>query len=354
MTLAHLPKPMYILSYLTKENKVYLMDKLYNVHTYELLVSVLAYQTSIVRKDFEAADKALESIPEDHHNRIARFLEAQDLKEKALQVSKDPEHRFELAMQLKELRLARDILLNTEFDSKWKQLGDAALADDQFDLALAEECFTRAKDLGGLLLLHTSLGNRDGIERLAAMAKESGHNNVAFVCLFLLNKVEECIGLLCETNRIPEAAFLTRSYLPSHISRVLSLWKDDLRQVSPTAADSLADPTEFPEMFPDVAVGVKVEEEFMAQNKPIPATSYGAVKDRIFADLLTEMKETGRLNSLTAALEASVGATQPEAAEEAQPEPAVEAEEPQGDLDDLDSQVAELSIVATNAAVITV
>ncbi len=49
------------------------------------------------------AQRALAQIPKDQHNRLARFLEAQDLKDLALQVSVDPEHRFELAMQLKKL-----------------------------------------------------------------------------------------------------------------------------------------------------------------------------------------------------------------------------------------------------------
>jgi hypothetical protein len=77
---------------------VYLMDKQHNLYAYSLLVSVLAYQTAIVRRDFDegshliapvscslvrcmflftfAAKKALNEIPPDHHNRIARFLEA--------------------------------------------------------------------------------------------------------------------------------------------------------------------------------------------------------------------------------------------------------------------------------------
>jgi hypothetical protein len=42
------------------------------------------------------------------------------------------------------------------------------------------------------------------MERLAEMAKSKGKHNVAFLTLFLLNKVEDCIKLLCETSRIPE------------------------------------------------------------------------------------------------------------------------------------------------------
>lgn len=112
--------------------------------------------------------------------------------------------------------MAREILLEAESEQKWKQLGDAAL-HDTFDLKLAEECYWRSNDLGGLLLLYTSLGDKKGMERLAVMARDAGRHNIAFVCMFALGKVEECIQLLCDTGRIPEAAFMTRTYAPRFV-----------------------------------------------------------------------------------------------------------------------------------------
>jgi coatomer subunit beta' len=103
LTLAHLDKPYFVLGYLPKDNRVYLIDKQFNVVSYSLLVSVLIYQTAIVRGDFEAANQTLSQIPIEHHNRLARFLEAQNLKEIALSVSQDNEHRFDLALQLDRL-----------------------------------------------------------------------------------------------------------------------------------------------------------------------------------------------------------------------------------------------------------
>ena len=54
MTLAHLDKSMYLLGYMARSNRVYLMDKSHNLISYELLESVLVYQTAIVRRDLEA------------------------------------------------------------------------------------------------------------------------------------------------------------------------------------------------------------------------------------------------------------------------------------------------------------
>jgi coatomer subunit beta' len=35
----------------------------------------------------------------------------------------------------------------------------------------------------------------------------------------MVSSVEECLELLIESNRLPEAAFLARTYLPSQVSR---------------------------------------------------------------------------------------------------------------------------------------
>ena len=68
---------MYLLGYIPKDNRLYLADKELNVVSYSLLVSVLEYQTAVMRRDFETADKVLPTIPEDQRTRVAHFLEKQ-------------------------------------------------------------------------------------------------------------------------------------------------------------------------------------------------------------------------------------------------------------------------------------
>lgn len=34
------------------------------------------------------------------------------------------------------------------------------------------------------------------------------------------------------SNRIPEAAFMARTYLPSEVSNVVGLWRNDLKKVN--------------------------------------------------------------------------------------------------------------------------
>ncbi len=51
---------MYLLGYIPADNRLYLGDKELNVVSYSLLLSVLEYQTAVMRKDFETADKVNE------------------------------------------------------------------------------------------------------------------------------------------------------------------------------------------------------------------------------------------------------------------------------------------------------
>lgn len=194
------------------------------------------------------ADKVLPTIPKEQRTRVAHFLEKQGFKQQALAVSTDPEHRFELGLQLGELKIAYQLAVEAESEQKWKQLAELAISKCQF--GLAQECLHHAQDYGGLLLLATASGNATMVGKLAEGAERDGKNNVAFMTYFLQGKLDQCLELLIRTNRLPEAAFLARTYLPSQVSRVVRLWRENLAKVNQKAAESLADPTEYENLFP--------------------------------------------------------------------------------------------------------
>jgi len=127
--------------------------------------------------------------------------------------------------------------------------------------------------------------------KLAALAADQGKHNVAFMCYFLLGNIEACIDLLCSINRIPEAAFLARTYAPSHVSRIVKLWRKDLEKVNPKAAESLADPMEYENLFPDIKLALQAEELLNVERKhPSPASTYPDLKDGIARDMIAEMR----------------------------------------------------------------
>ncbi|GFZ11808.1 coatomer, beta' subunit [Actinidia rufa] len=278
-TMFHLDRPMYLLGYLANQSRVYLIDKEFNVMGYTLLLSLIEYKTLVMRGDLEQANEILPSIPKEHHNSVARFLESRGMIEDALEVATDPDYRFELAIQLGKLEVAKEIATGAHSESKWKQLGELAMSTGM--LEMAEDCLKNAMDLSGLLLLYSSLGDAEGISKLASLAKEHGKNNVAFLCLFLLGKVEECLQLLVDSNRIPEAALMARSYLPSKVSDIVASWRKDLNKVNPKAAESLADPEEYSNMFDDWQVALAVESK-VAETRGTypPADEYVKYADR--------------------------------------------------------------------------
>ncbi|XP_074561524.1 coatomer subunit beta'-1-like isoform X1 [Curcuma longa] len=268
-TMFHLDRPMYLLGYLASQSRVYLIDKEFNVIGYTLLLSLIEYKTLVTRGDLERAKGILPSIPKEHHNSVAHFLESRGMIEDALEVATDPNYRFDLSVQLGQLEIAKEIATEVQSESKWKQLGELAMSTGK--LEMAEECLSQAMDLSGLLLLYSSLGDAEGIIKLASLAKEQGKNNIAFLCLFMLGKLEDCLQLLVDSNRIPEAALMARSYLPSKVSEIVSFWKKDLSKVNPKAADSLADPEEYPTLFGDWQIALAVESNLAPSRGKYPS-----------------------------------------------------------------------------------
>eukprot|EP00804_Cyclotella_cryptica_P030470 CCRYP_008550-RA/>CCRYP_008550-RA protein AED:0.04 eAED:0.04 QI:185/0/0.5/1/0/0/2/71/976 len=293
-----------VLGYLAKEDRVYLVDKSLNIVSYKVMLAVLQYQTAVMRGDFDAANELLPSIPESQYTTVARFLESQGFKEEALEVTTDADHKFDLSLELGKIEIAHALMGETpeeEKDStdtmtKWKKLSDAALKINDFELT--EAASLASDDYPGLLLLYSAIGNFEGMEELAKKAQDDGKINVAFVAYLLTGNVEECANLLVSTNRLPEAAFFARTYLPSRVEEIVSLWKADLAKVSETAANALADPASHPDLFPDRDVALQVEKMFLAQREAtrvngIPSTDYPTAKDDLDLDLIALVKSQG-------------------------------------------------------------
>jgi coatomer subunit beta' len=255
-TISHFDQPMYLLGYLPRDGRIYLADKDVNAVSFALSLSVVEYQTLVLRGDMDSAAELLGEIPQDQMNKIARFLEGQGYKDMALEVATDQEHRFELALSLNRLDVALEIAREADVEHKWKTVGDAALT--AWDLSLAQECFTHAKDLGSLLLLHTSTLNVEGLRSLAEQASAAGLHNVAFSALWSVGDVDACIDLLVQTNRLAEAVLFAQTYKPSRAPNLVVRWKESLEQsgktkvarligVPPGADSGVADDDLFPE-----------------------------------------------------------------------------------------------------------
>lgn len=251
---------MYLLGYIQRDSRIYIADKDVNVTSFALSLSVVEYQTLVLRDDMDSAAELLPSIPNDQLNKIARFLEGQGHKELALEVATDPEHKFELALALGQLPIALELAREADVEHKWKTVGDAALA--AWDVALAAECFANAKDLGSLLLLHTSTGSVEGLRKLATQASAAAAHNVAFTCLWQLADVDGCVELLSQTGRAAEAVLFSQTYKPSATVGAVKLWKESLeREKKGRVAKTVGVPGEDEELFPEWEEYLRLERE---------------------------------------------------------------------------------------------
>ena len=259
-TISHFDQPYYVLGYLTRDGRVYVCDKDVQVSSFALSVSVIEYQTLVLRGDLDSANEMLPDIPEDQKNKIARFLEGQGYKEQALEVATDSEHRFELALGLNQLDIALQLAREADAEHKWKTVGDAALT--AWDLGLAEECFKHARDLGSLLLLYSSSADAGGMRDLAAKAREAGQHNVAFTAYWQLADVDSCLDVLLGTGRTAEAVLFAQTYKPSRCAEIVGQWKSGLEKSGKgKVARMIGIPGEDQEMFPEWDSYLSLEKE---------------------------------------------------------------------------------------------
>lgn len=270
-------------------DRLYLGDKELNVTSFSLLLSVLEYQTAVMRRDFETADRVLPTIMKEHRTRVAHFLEKQGFKQQALQVSTDNEHRFDLALQIGDLKTAMELARETENPQKWSQLAEVATKQNQFDLV--KECLARANDFGGLLLLATSSGDSDMIRSLGEKGAAQGKHNISFLSMFMLGDLEQCLQILINTNRLPEAAFFARTYIPSKISYVVNLWRSELAKINEKAGQSLADPEQYENLFPGLHDALKTEQYLSQQKRTLPAALAPQIPLNLERRALNEMHD---------------------------------------------------------------
>ena len=83
-------------------------------------------------------------------------MEKQGFKAQAMAVTSDPEHKFELAIALHDVKAALALATEIGGEQKWRQLGDLAML--KCDLDLASKCMQNAQDYGGVLLLASATG----------------------------------------------------------------------------------------------------------------------------------------------------------------------------------------------------
>lgn len=127
----------------------------------------------------------------------------------------------------------------------------------------------------------------DCVQEVSKQARDAGKTNVAFLANFLLQDTDACIDILLASDRIPEAAFFARTYRPSRVPELVKLWQGEMRTVNTKAAESLASPEEYVNLFPDWESALHIEGLQVAKaSKAIPAVEYPEMEGEVKRGLL--------------------------------------------------------------------
>jgi coatomer subunit beta' len=248
---AHLDKPLTVLGYLPELGRVFCCDKSLSVVKFDLDLNLVKYKSAIAGNDFATAEGLFVLIPETQHTRLARFLESQGYRAEAYEITKDLDHKFELAISLGRLAEAAQLVDASQADqgsaaAKRRQIGDKAL--ETGDLVLAQKSFLLAGDSSSLLLIASCTGDEKLLVKVAEIAKQEGKLNVEIMARTLCGDVHGVVESLLKSEKFAEAALFARSYCPSMLERVYPRWKADVESLNVQLAKALADPASLPGM----------------------------------------------------------------------------------------------------------
>ena len=212
----------YLLGYLQSKERSYLINKNFELISYALPLSFINYQIAIQEKDFEKAEKIFATIPDEYNEKIIIFLEKFNYNELSYKITKNVNQKFSLALKLKKLEDAWELAKQENNSEKMKLTADLAIELGEF--SFAEKAMIEGNDFSGLLLYYSSIQDKNKIKQLANKAKEQGIFNIAFSSYFQLNDLDNCLSILLDSKKYPEASIFCRTYCPNKLETVLEKW----------------------------------------------------------------------------------------------------------------------------------
>jgi len=146
------------------------------------------------------------------------------------------------------------------------------------------------------MLIYSSLGDEEGMRKLAETSLIDKKYNVAFQCFYSLGMPNNCYEILIETDRIPEAAMFARAYLPSKLNHAIGLWKTKVKD-KPYVPTSLSD---IPENLKIIDLSIKIESvlsEYYSQDKE-SSVDFDAARERHFKDITQQVYNDEQIDLL--------------------------------------------------------
>ena len=118
---------LHMLGYVAKEGKLLFADKDASVISYSLQGVVLEYQQAALAGHATRMRELQPRLPQQQYAALARFLESLGMKQAALELTPDADHKFDLALQVHDFATAQHLVATSESEERLKQIGDAFL-----------------------------------------------------------------------------------------------------------------------------------------------------------------------------------------------------------------------------------
>jgi coatomer subunit beta' len=215
------------LEYLENHERLFLFDTNCQITSFKITQNLLKFlnlfSSEIDLNKVGLIETGLE-LNEDENDLAINILQSFDMLELAFKISKNIGRRIDFGIRLKLLDECLKLCEQLKDVVYWKKIGDLATTEGK--LKIAEDCYWNCEDLNSLFLIASCTANHVLVSKIANLAFEKRNFSLAFNCYWFASNSEECLKVLITSQRFGEALVFAKTYCPSHIKDIYSIWSN--------------------------------------------------------------------------------------------------------------------------------
>jgi len=268
-----------ILDYLSNHERFFFFDSNSNIRSYAVSNQLLSMLQLIEQSGYENVQSDMaKNLNEDERDFIAKILQQNDQLELAYNIISNIRSKFDLGIKLGYLEQTVQFCEELCEPIYWKKLGDLALLTGDFEIA--QRAFWACEDLNSLLLLGSSIGDKDLLMKVAEVSQKAKHYSVAFTSYWICGNVKGCVNSLVDSERFGNALIFAKNYCPSEINWIMDKWKIYVKKRG--LVDRLANPYDYPDQYGELEVLENIEKvDKSATNIEIPSQNYLKLQEKL-------------------------------------------------------------------------
>jgi coatomer subunit beta' len=254
------------LEYIENHERIFFFDNNCSITSFRISKDLIKILSNLQNSEEETIPREIITstisngiqIEEGERDFLSKVVVALNEFEAAFAIVANIRQKLELGIKIGFLDECVDLCSKMEEPIYWKKLGDLAMLKGQFEIA--EKAFWSCEDLNSLLLLGSSLGSVDILERVSEFAKEKKHYSVGFMSNWVMGRAGKCLDILIDSERFGEAAIFAKTYQPSKIIEVYEAWRANLKKKNNhLLLKRLENPLSFPNEYPELTFLAEIE-----------------------------------------------------------------------------------------------